>query len=218
MFENFFVGVLASTTSAVIVFLVATASSAKVRKALTAVASTFLGVEVKYVFNNGKEAEVEIKKAINNSCDIRIFTGRGNEFQSNYFSPLFDTEKRNNCNIKILLPDIFTPPRGLDWIVHREDELSTVDGAFGQDLLKTQIGTTYHFLKKFISSSFTIKSFDLLHIGRIILTDDFVFVTPYSQNRHGRDCRVHQYGRGDNYNMWSRFFDNIWQDSNKLTV
>lgn len=82
---NFLVGVLSSVVAAMILFVTGTWRSKVVRRAVTAVASTFLGVEVKYVFPDGKATENEIKEGLKRAQRIRIFAGRGNEFQGDLY-------------------------------------------------------------------------------------------------------------------------------------
>jgi hypothetical protein len=36
------------------------------------------------------------------------------------------------------------------------------------------------------------------------------------ERRHGRDSKVFHYGRGDTYDMYLRFFDMVWEDSEPL--
>lgn len=70
------------------------------------------------------------------------------------------------------------------------------------------------FIQRYVERGrFEVRFYDLPHIGRIILTDEVVFVTPYSEATHGRHCRVYEYGRGDTYEMFSRFFEMAWRDS-----
>jgi type II secretory pathway pseudopilin PulG len=209
--SNLFIGIIASLIATGLVMIIATTRSRATRRALTAIASHFLNVDVKYVFNDGNEAEKEVQKAIKKATNIRILAGRGNEFQRSFYLPLFEA---GNKKIRILLPDTTNPARGTDWLIKREEELKVFDPAFGDGLLRDQVSTNHRFLKTYVENEkIALKGYDLPHIGRIIITDDFVFLTPYSAKTHGRDSRIIQFGRGDMYDFFDRFFELAWEDS-----
>jgi len=177
-------------------------------------ASTFLGIQVKYVFPNGKEAETAIKQELAESSFVRIFAGRGLQFQESLYSTLLRREASIRRQVRVLLPDPDASPKEVDWITHRDKELSSIDRPFGQEMLRKQISTSIQFLLSYLHDDyFQIRLYNVPHIGRIIATDQSVFFTPYSSTKHGRDCRVFQYGRGDIYDNFVRFFDMVWQNS-----
>ena len=211
---NLAVGIFASLISAVIIFLTATWRSKVVRRALTSVASTFLGTQLRYVFSNGKDAEATIVQELDESSRVRIFAGRGLQFQESLYAPLLHGEPALNRNVQVLLPNPDLSSNGPDWIVHRENELSRVDKSFGNEMLRKQIRTSIEFdLTHQHDEHFKLRLYDTPHIGRIIITDQSVFFTPYSAIKHGRDCRVFHYGTGDIYENYARFFDMLWEAS-----
>ena len=59
---------------------------------------------------------------------------------------------------------------------------------------------------------FEVRTYDFPHFGRLIITDNDLFLTPYSEKRHGRLCTVLQFGRGEGYDMFSRTFEMLWLD------
>jgi hypothetical protein len=217
MLENFFIGLAASLVAAFIVFIAAATLSMTTRRALTAVASAFLGVVVRYVYRNGRAAQTAVQDALGGSRTVRIFAGRGNEFQGSYYLPLFQAEAERAKRVRIMLPNVVENPRGTDWISHREGELAKVDEAFGEGLLRQQIRTTFEFLGRHIKTGrVEVRAYDLPHVGRIILTDEAVFLTPYSDTRHGRDSRVIEFGRGAMYDFFDRMFEMAWLDSRPI--
>jgi len=184
--------------------------SRRARDLLTAMASVFLHVDVKSVFVDSKEADPVIRKALNRAKEIRILTGRGRQFQGDLYDAALVGVSGKKPTVKVLLPNTAAKPQGTDWVEHRERELAAHDKSFGNGLLRKQIEAVTAGLSKYVENGrFEVRKFDLPHIGRIVLTDECLFLTPYSE-AHGRHSRVYQYGRGDSYEMFSRLFDMVW--------
>jgi hypothetical protein len=210
--ENLLIGVLAALLAAAIAFITATWRSKLVRRALTAVASTFLGVDVEYVFPQGVDAEPTIKEKLSRAQHIRVFAGRGNALQGDLFRPAFESVLVRKPFVQILLPDIEIKYQRIDWVESREREMATFDASFGHGTLRRQIDGTIHFLLPYVEPNrFEVRLYDLPLICRFVLTEEYLFLTPYSKFRHGRHCRVIQFGRGDIYDMFDRFFALTWE-------
>lgn len=208
---NLIIGVISALLAGAIMFITATWRSRLVRRALTAIASTFLGVDVKYVFSQGVDAEPAIKEMLSKADHIRIFSGRGNAFQGDLLRAAFEGVLVKKPFVRVLLPDIEQRPQGIDWVEFREKEVALFDPSFGQGTLRRQVDNTLRYLQPYIEPNrFEVRMYDLPHICRFILTDDCLFLTPYSKSRHGRHCRVIQFGRGDVYDMFDRFFELTW--------
>lgn len=214
---NFLLNVTASLVAAGIVALVAVSCSRLIRRALTAAAAALLGVEVKYVYSKGKEAEPAIREELARSREVRIFTGRGNQFQDTLYTPLLEPATGRPKSVRILLPNVYSPARGSDWINDREAELAPIDKAFGAGQLRNQIKTSIEHLQRYLKpNEIQLRLFDLPHLGRVIITDRSVFFTPYAVDKHGRDSRLIQFGEGEMYDSFSRFFELTWKDSVEL--
>ncbi len=206
---NFFLSVLASIVAAIVVVSFAFLVSRKARKLLTAIAAVLLHVEIRNVYSDGEEAEPFIKEALRRTKSVRIFAGRGNQFQRDLYEAALVGVLGRKPNVRVLLPD----PES-EWVDYRERELSRLDPSFGGGTLRRQIKTVLGILAKFIEDArFEVRMYDFLHIGRIILTDESLFLTAYSEGFHGRHSRVYQYARGDIYDMFSRFFEMAWDAS-----
>lgn len=206
--------IVGSLIAASIIIAIGTFVSKTFRRALTAMAAAFLGVEIKFVYKNGMEAEPAIQEALSSASSVRIFTGRGNEFQRNLYHSVIDGISGVRPETRILLPNPEPHDQHIDWIAYREQELEKVDRAFGRDTLRKQIANNLDFLSAYVEpGKFRVRRFDLPHFGRLILTDDDLFLTPYSETRHGRHCKVLRFGRGEIYNMFSRMFEMLWLDS-----
>jgi hypothetical protein len=217
--ETFLLAVLAEITGAAIIFVTATWRSKAVRRALTAVASTFLNIDVEYVFPTGLEAECSIKEALSRAQSVRIFSGRGNSFQRDLFASLIMKSDGKRPSVQVLLPDPCPTPQGSNWVAHRESEVATFDRSFGRGTLPKQIDNVLFFLQPHLDAGhFEVRKYDTPHICRFILTDEHLFLTPYSRLMHGRHSRVYQFGRGDLYDMFERFFDMIWETSDNRAL
>lgn len=211
---NFVLAVLAEIVAAAIVFFTATWRSKAVRRALTAVASAFLNVDIQYVFPSGIDAERTLKEALNRAQGVKIFSGRGSSFQRDLFASLLGKNDGKRPHVQVLLPDPSPTPQGSSWVEHREREVAAFDRSFGHGTLPRQIENVLLFLQPHIEPGrFEVRKYDTPHICRFILTDEYLFLTPYSKLMHGRHSRVYQIGRGDLYDMFARFFDMVWEAS-----
>lgn len=210
---NFLLSILSSIIATILVFIGVTLVSKNVRRALTSVASSLLKIDTKFVYTNSQEASLEIKEALARTRNVRIFTGRGNEFQGDLYSPLLKDTGKKGPYTKILLPDPVVHAPLTDWIDYREREIAIFDKAFGKGTLRRQVENNLVFLQSYVDlGRFEVRKYNLPHIGRIILTDEQLFLQPYQENSHGRYSSVTQYGRGSTYDMYSRFFDMVWED------
>jgi len=212
---DFLRNVAASLVAALLILVITLWKSELIRKVLTALASAALGVDIKYVYRNGDDASSDIKDRMSESRQVRILTGRGNEFQRHLYADLLDRSRQGVVNVKILLPntEAAQTAHGIDWVDQREEELRGIDPAFGNGTLRRQIQQNVEFLRPYIGEHLQIRQFTSAHVGRVLLMDDAVFLTPYSSTRHGRDCRVLQFGRGDLYNFFDRMFELMWSGS-----
>lgn len=211
---NFILAILAEIVAAAIIFFTATWRSKAVRRALTAVASAFLNVDIQYVFPSGSDAEGALKEALKRAQEVKIFSGRGNSFQRDLFTSLLGNSIEKRPRVQVLLPDPNPTPQRISWVEHREREVAVFDKSFGYGTLPRQIETVLLFLQPHIEPGrFEVRKYDTPHICRFILTDGCLFLTPYSKLMHGRHSRVYQIGRGDFYDMFARFFDMLWDAS-----
>ena len=168
-----------------------------------------MNVDIQYVFSSGADAENSIKQALNRAGGVKIFAGRGNSFQRDLFASLLAKGGGKRPCIQVLLPDPSSK-----WVDLREGELAAFDRSFGHGTLSRQIENVLSFLQPHVDTGhFDVRKYDAPHICRIILTDEYLFLTPYSRLMHGRHSRVYQFGRGDMYDMFERFFDIVWAAS-----
>lgn len=216
---NILQGIVAALIAAAIVFVFGAFFSGTARRILTVAASELLGIDVNYVFASGKAAEGTVTRELASASTVDIFAGRGNDFQGTLYAPLLEPGKKSARRVRVLLPNPYGSPRGTDWIDYRDAELARVDASYGKGQVKRQIQTSVEHIEHHVDGErFQVRLYDMPHVGRIILTERYVFFTPYSDTKHGRDCRVFQCGRGDIYDCCARFFDMAWIDSTELTA
>lgn len=219
LFLNFVLGVASSLLATLLLLLTATWRSKTVRYALTAITAAMLRIDTKYVFANIRDAEPEIHTALKKAAHVRVFTGRGNEFQHDLYVPVLQGIHTRKLFVQVLLPDPVPRFQGVDWIDYREKEIATFDKGFGQGTTRRQIENNVQFLRAYIEpGTFEVRTYHAPHFGRYILTEHFLFLTPYKSTLHSKDCPVIQYGRGDMYDMFDRLFTMQWNDSPTQTA
>lgn len=120
-------------------------------------------------------------------------------------------QNRPQC-IRILLPETAPKPGEYEWTWQRENELAQFDPAFGSGLLHKQIEANVQFLEKHVATnSIELRRFNSPHIGRIVVTDRFVYYTPYRSYTHARDCKIYKFRRGgEMYENLLRLFEQLW--------
>jgi hypothetical protein len=178
-----------------------------------------LGIDVEYVFSNGREAAGEVAREIRRAKRVELLTGRGNELQRETFSELLGNRPENKTvPFRILLPN---PEEGnvVDWTGQREQEIAAIDKSFGEGILRKQISTTVEFLAPYTLSGWVeVRLYTYPHIGRILLTDRTAFFVPYRADAHGRDCSVTKYRAGGDMYVWlSRLFDQLWTAADPIS-
>ena len=210
---SFLNNVLGSVVGSLVIVMATALLSTRFKRALTAMAAAFLRVDVKYVFRDPNDARKDLEDAFMRSDNVRVFAGRGIEFQRDTYFILLNGFHGRRPHVQVLLPDPLSPPRGTDWIEYREQELTPVDPSFAGGTLRRQIEGVLEFLRPRVDEHLEVRTYDAPHFGRIILTDDYLFLNAYANGKHGRDSAVIQYGRGEVYNFFDRLFTMIWEDS-----
>lgn len=221
--EAFILSVLASIIGGVLIIFGVSIVSQRARWVLTGLLARLVGMDIDSVFPNKSKVASDLKNELKRSRKIAILTGRGNELQRDTFSPLFlERPQTSQAEVRILLPDTEPKPDSPDWTAQRESEMALFDPAFGKGLLPKQIETTVQFLQGHVNANrVALRRFNMPHLGRIILTDRFVYFTPYQSNAHSTYCKVYKFRRGgEMYENLQRLFNQLWHasaDSNPET-
>jgi hypothetical protein len=210
---NFLLSILASFIAGIILIWAAALVSQQARWVLTGLLSRLLNVDIDYVFNNKYEAQSDIEKELSRTHDVLILTSRGNELQRRTFATLFHQRPESRqVSIRILLPKTEIAPSDYDWVRQREGELAQFDPAFGKGLLKDQIEGTARFLQQHLSNgTVELRRFNHPHIGRVLITDRFLYYTPYRSDAHGSETEIFKFRRGGGmYDNFRRLFEQLW--------
>lgn len=217
--NEFIVGILTSLIGSVLIIFFSTIVFKNARRLLLGLLSRLLEVDIDYVYKNKEQSLKRVKIELENAIWVKIFTGRGNELQREAFQSIFNKKIINKASkVQILLPNISVYEKCFDYLNQREKELSEFDSNFGDILLQTQVQTIYSYLDKFISKGvIEVKKFNVPCIGRIVITDRCLIYTPYQVGKYSRDCKVYIFRRNDTlYDNLNRFFDQVWDSSEKL--
>lgn len=212
--KDLIIGVIASISASVLLILVSYYSK-NIRTVLINLLGKFVRIDIDRVYSNAKEAQSDVMKALEKATTVKLFMGRGNELQTETYNTLLQNPKKFT-SVKILLPKTVVDESEFDWVKARENEIIEFDNAFVENILREQINVTIKFLQNTINNNpnFELKYFNAPHIGKIIITDQYLFFYMMGQKSHGREstmyrCRVNS----NTYNSFLRFFEILWTNS-----
>lgn len=213
--NSFLINILASVIGGIVLLWAATILSRKARWVLTGVLGRLLNIDIDYVFENKGAARTDLGIELRRTRDVAILASRGNELQRGTFASLFhERPQKRQIRVRILLPQTLLEESEYDWVRQREAELAKFDKAHGKGLLRQQIEASVLFIQQYIDDSVELRRFNAPHIGRLVITDRFVYYTPYRSDAHGRDSKVYKFRRsGEMYDNLLRFFEQLWSVS-----
>lgn len=217
---SFIVNVLASIVAALVLIIAAGFVSTRVRGLFTALTTSWLGLDVEYVFQNEDEARKNLHEELLRARDILILVSRGNELQRPTFSPIFLAPAgRRRPSVRILLPATILPEGTYDWVAQREQEAATFDPAYGNGLLKQLVDANIQFLRQHTKAgSIELRRFNSPHTGRLVVTERYAYYTPYRADAHGRESQVYKFRRGgEMYDNLRRWFEQLWRAGETTT-
>jgi hypothetical protein len=208
---TFLMEIGAAVIGGVLLITVTGMVSVRARWILTAAVARWLDLDIEFVFRDKAAAAADLMREIEEADSIRILAGRGNELQRDTFGSLYLPGRYPEA-ARILLPDCQDDPSTSTWIAQRERELASFDPAFGTHLLSTQVSNNIEFLRQHVAKgTVALRLFNAPHLGRMIITDRYLYFTPYLRRTHGRHNHVYKLGRGELYNNFCRFFDQLWE-------
>jgi hypothetical protein len=215
MIKEFFLGVLASLAAGVLLLFLGRVSQ-RWRTALTKLCTKLARIDLEYVFQNKADAEADLRQRVATAGDVAVFTGRGNELQRAVFASIFlHRDPSRIVRVRVLLPSTRLAAGDYDWTAQREAEVAAFDTSFGNGLLHRQIDTNVAFLQPYVKEGkIELRRFSAPHMGRIVSVDATVYYTPYTSDKHGRDCPVYRFAPGGclSRNM-QRLFEQLWSVS-----
>jgi hypothetical protein len=206
---SFVIAVLSSVIGSIVFLAGASLVSSKARWVVTAALSRLVDIDVEFVFRSPRTAADDVQKELRRARFVHLLTGRGNELQRETFSSLFAPGPRLS-EISILLPCTEHQAATVDWVDDREAELSAFDPAYGRGTVRGQVRSNAEFLRA-LPPPLEVRRYDAPHIGRILVTDRYAYLTPYAEDAHGRDSKVIKFRRGgEMYEFLERLFAKSW--------
>ncbi|MCK5051939.1 MAG: hypothetical protein KAS53_09470 [Candidatus Cloacimonetes bacterium] len=219
--QNFLLSVSASLFAGILLIIIVSKTSDKAKWVLIGILGRLTNSDLDFVYENKKASISEIEKEIKRANEIFIYASRGNELHRETFESIFmNKPKGRKVIIKILLPDSLKKADSNDWISQRENELKKFDKSHGNGLFRSQITSNIEFLKCYVESNeLELRLYDYPHTGRILITDKFLYFTPYSKETHGRNNSVYKFKRGgEMYSNMKRYFFQIWEKSRQMPL
>jgi hypothetical protein len=212
--EQFLWSVVAGILSGLVLVAVVALTSRTARWILTGLLGRVLRIDIDYVFSNSNEAQGDVRESVEHSNDVRILTGRGHDLQLDAFASLFQRRPQSDrTTVRVLLPSVRPTQSEFDWTDQRERELASFDPAFGHGLLKRQVQMTAEFLAGHSGPLLEVRRYEAPHLGRVIITDRFAYLTLYRRRAHGRQSEVLKIRRGELYDGLARLFELVWEAS-----
>ncbi|MFD6921314.1 hypothetical protein ACFV99_14015 [Streptomyces sp. NPDC059944] len=204
--------ILVSLVASGVFVALAWALSKTARRTLRGIAAHLLRLDVEEVFASGPDVAADLTRELSRARDVAILTSRGLDLQRGPFQELWRRCQSGGCRCRVLLPRLDVAAGERDWIDDREEELHAFDTAFGTGLLRRQITTTYEYLAPLTTAGVEVRSYNIPHLVRVVLTERSVYVTLYRADQHGWNTTIRKYRRGETYDLWTRMFSKLWQE------
>ncbi len=217
--RDFIIGAIASLVASIILILIAYYFK-NMRTLLINLLGKLVRIDIDRVYSNAKEAQSDIMKTIEKAKTIKMLMGRGNELQTETYNHLLQLPKKY-ASVQILLPKTIINESEFDWVRARENEIIEFDNAFTDNILREQINVTIKFLQNTVKNNpnFELRFFNAPHIGKIVITDQYLFYYMMEKNSHGRECTMYRCKLNSNtYNSFLRLFDILWTNSSKTNA
>lgn len=199
--------------------LVVTAfASSHARWLLTATLGKLLGVDVERVYPNKQGALADVEREIQRSHQVDMLTGRGNDLEAAHFQCLLSKRAASNkTRLRVLLPETRHLVSEVNWSEVNDREIALIDRSYGNGLLAKQIESVVEFLKPYLQEGkVELRRFNMPHLGRILITDRYVFVTSYPHHTRAEYAEVIKLARkGVLSDGYVRLFNLVWDNQRK---
>lgn len=213
---KFTLSVLASLVAGIILIVITSFLSSKFRWILIAILNTLVSGDLENIFHNSRDAQSTLINDLKNSDYVYILTGRGGELSRETFAPLFHrlSKRSSKVELKLLLPSTDNSKEKIDWTAKRAEELNSFNAGSGSSLA-SEINTNAESIatwKYHQDGNIEIRRYNVPHLGRIIITQKYVYFTPYQDDRHGKDTAIYIFRHGGVfYKSFNRLFFSIWE-------
>ncbi|MGW1364854.1 hypothetical protein ACWCQP_46575 [Streptomyces chartreusis] len=184
--NEFWAGVVSSVVVSAAFALLGWAASPSVRLRVRRALLKSMNAEIVERFETQHSAAGEISARLAGAQEVRILAGRGNELQRDTFRALWAEADRKELNI--LLPDPERSGPGT-WIDDHQQEALAYDGGQGDRMIEENIRSNVQYVRNRIArlERAEMRLYDLPIVARLIITEKWAFITPYSERRHGAD-------------------------------
>jgi hypothetical protein len=219
MLVAFVVGVASSLIASVVVLIAGWFLSGAFRRFLIRFVGKMCGSDIEDIYPTQAIANPDVAKELRVARRVCFFGGRGNELTRETFAALWASDNRRLETVRILLPDPGSSTRD-SWLSRREREMETYDRGYVGSMIETQIRSNIQYLmnKTRDRSDIEIRLYDFPHLGRIVMTDQVAFVTPYTDRAHGSESRcLRLRSSGPLYNFAERIFSEAWSTARVIT-
>lgn len=188
--------------------------SAKFRWILISILNALVQGDIETIFPDARRAQDALSADFAKSKKVWIFAGRGGEFSRDTFAPLFNRPANRPVELRVLLPLSEIPANQYDWLSQRAEELNKFDPGSG-DALNGQIDANAATIAaRQPHGDIQLRRYNVPHMGRVIVTDRYVYFTPYQADSHGKNSPVYQFRRGGPfYENLRRFIVQVWAAS-----
>ncbi len=204
---DFVFNVIASLIAACLFAAAIQIFSTKWKRAAVTTVGVLQGTDLRMVFESPEEAKGSIQRAFKRSQNVSVLVGRGKEIHSDYYDSLI--ERAAFIDSRVLFPETEVAPRSFDWVAAREVEM----GYSGSGQLSKEIQTFYEsFRSRSKIGGITFRRYDAPYIGWIFVTDQSLFFAPATA-RQFKDTKVFEFGHGQVFDMFDRYFNLLWEDS-----
>lgn len=209
---SFLLSIFASIIATLICLWVSAVFSQKWRRLYYFITDFVLKTGIAFFYPNRTKAEIDIEKDIKNTKKLKFMGGRGEIIKNPpYNEILSDTTK----DVKILLP---VPDENNIWVIHRVEELKAANKVkqdFTSKSLVADIKAVItHYCKSKVFLDGKLRYFDSMHLGRIIITDEYAYLTLYEKDKVGKYSPLIKYFKNSPMYMWiERYFDGLYNTS-----
>lgn len=209
----FLVGVVSSLVASVMVLGLAYAWSARFREMVISFILRGSRGSVARQWQNRRAGESVFVAELRRANSIKFIGSRGLEFQTDLFESIMVARPANSSTaVRVLLPDT-TDADSLYWIQQRENELDKFDHSFSGEMLRTQIDVSVKAIEGHSQSGkLELRRHRLPHFGRVVITDNVIFVIGFTATTHGYQDAMAMYDfHSPVYTALNRLFDITWE-------
>jgi hypothetical protein len=208
----FVVGVVSSLVASAIILTLTYAWSARFRETVIGFILRGSRGSVARQWPNRRAGQATFVAELRRAKWMKFLGSRGLDFQTDLFASIMVARPANlSTSVRILLPDTLDEG-SLYWIRQREAELARFDKSFSGELLRDQIEASVKAIEGYsFSGMLELRRHKLPHFGRVVITDNAIFVIGFTASTHGYQDAMAMYDyHSPVYTAFNRLFDITW--------